>query len=76
MEGKYLYNGDVVHGVVKWFQDGKGYGFITVGTQDAFAHFSQIQAEGFKSLVQGQRVTCQLIETNKGISAHNIVVEA
>ena len=61
-------------GVVKWFDDGKGYGFITPegGGKDLFAHFSEIQGTGFKSLAEGQRVEFEVTEGKKGPQASKI----
>ena len=61
-------------GTVKWFNDAKGYGFITPddGGKDLFAHFSAIKMDGFKTLKQGQRVTFDLKEGEKGKQADNI----
>jgi CspA family cold shock protein len=61
-------------GTVKWFNDAKGFGFIQPdgGGADAFAHFSAIQMEGFKSLKEGQRVDFELIQGAKGLMAANI----
>ena len=61
-------------GTVKWFNDAKGYGFITPddGGEDLFAHFSAIKMDGFKTLNQGQRVTFDLKEGEKGKQADNI----
>ena len=61
-------------GTVKWFNDAKGYGFITPddGGEDLFAHFSAIKMDGFKTLKQGQRVTFDLKEGEKGKQAANI----
>jgi CspA family cold shock protein len=55
-------------GKVKWFNDAKGYGFITPdgGGEDLFAHFSAIQAAGFKTLKEGQKVSFEITEGNKG----------
>lgn len=64
-------------GTVKWFNDAKGFGFIQPdgGGPDAFAHFSAIQAEGYKSLKEGARVTFELTEGAKGLMAANIHAE-
>lgn len=61
-------------GTVKWFNDAKGYGFITPddGGEDLFAHFSAIKMDGFKTLKQGQSVTFDLKEGEKGKQADNI----
>ena len=61
-------------GIVKWFNDGKGFGFITPdsGGKDLFAHFSEIQGSGFKSLAENQRVEFEVKEGQKGLQATNI----
>ena len=61
-------------GTVKWFDDGKGYGFITPegGGKDLFAHFSEIRADGFKSLRENQRVEFEVKQGQKGLQAANI----
>ncbi|EWG98410.1 cold-shock protein [Halomonas sp. BC04] len=61
-------------GTVKWFNDSKGFGFIAPsdGSDDVFAHFSEIQAEGFKSLQEGQSVTYDVTQGKKGLQASNI----
>lgn len=61
-------------GTVKWFDDGKGYGFITPeqGGKDLFAHFREIRTEGFKSLQEGQRVEFEVTQGQKGLQASNI----
>ena len=61
-------------GIVKWFNDGKGFGFITPdsGGKDLFAHFSEIQGTGFKSLAENQRVEFEVKEGPKGLQASNI----
>jgi CspA family cold shock protein len=61
-------------GTVKWFNDAKGFGFIQPdgGGPDAFAHFSAIQAEGFKTLKEGARVEFELTQGAKGMMAMNI----
>ena len=61
-------------GTVKWFNAEKGYGFITVeGGNDVFAHFSAIQGEGFKTLEEGQKVSFEIVEGDRGPQAANIV---
>jgi cold shock protein len=61
-------------GTVKWFNDAKGFGFITPddGGEDVFAHFSAIQMPGFKSLKEGQKVAFDINEGSKGKQASNI----
>jgi cold shock protein len=61
-------------GIVKWFNDAKGFGFITPdgGGADLFAHFSAIQAGGFKSLQENQRVSFDVTDGPKGKQASNI----
>lgn len=61
-------------GVVKWFNDAKGFGFIQPdgGGADVFAHFSAIQMEGFRTLKQESRVTYDLVQGPKGDLAQNI----
>lgn len=61
-------------GTVKWFNDAKGFGFITPesGEKDVFVHFSAIQAGGFKSLAEGQRVSFDVTAGDKGPSATNV----
>ncbi len=63
-------------GSVKWFNDAKGFGFITPddGGDDLFAHFSAIQSQGFKSLAEGQRVTFDVTNGPKGKQASNIQI--
>ncbi|WP_027010059.1 cold-shock protein [Conchiformibius kuhniae] len=61
-------------GIVKWFNDAKGFGFITPdeGGEDLFAHFSSINMEGFKTLKEGQKVSFDVTEGPKGKQAANI----
>jgi CspA family cold shock protein len=61
-------------GTVKWFNDSKGFGFITpeAGGDDLFAHFSAIQSQGFKTLQEGQRVSFDVTTGPKGQQASNI----
>ena len=61
-------------GTVKWFNEAKGFGFITPddGGKDLFAHFSQIQNQGFKTLAENQRVQFEVTQGQKGPQASNI----
>ena len=63
----------MAQGQVKWFNDAKGYGFITQEDgQDVFVHFSAIQANGFKSLAEGDRVEFEVTRGPKGLQAANV----
>ena len=64
-----------MQGKVKWFNDQKGYGFITPddGTPDVFVHHSVIQGNGFRSLSENQTVHFDLLQTDKGPKAANVV---
>ena len=61
-------------GTVKWFNDAKGYGFITPddGSEDLFAHFSAINMQGFKSLKEGQKVSFKVVQGQKGLQADEV----
>jgi len=60
-------------GTVKWFNDAKGFGFISrQGGEDVFVHFSAIQANGFRSLQEGQSVQFSVVKGPKGLQAENV----
>ncbi len=64
----------MVKGVVKWFNNDKGYGFITPddGSKDVFVHFSSIQGEGHRSLSEGQTVEFEVAQGKKGLEAREV----
>ena len=66
----------MIKGTVKWFNAQKGYGFITNEStgEDVFVHFSGIAGEGYKSLEEGQNVTFDITEGNRGLQAVNVTV--
>lgn len=61
-------------GTVKWFNDSKGFGFIEQedGSPDVFVHFSAITGDGFKTLVEGDKVTYNVVKGPKGLQAENV----
>ena len=63
----------MLEGKVKWFNDSKGFGFIEQdGGEDVFVHHTAIQAQGFKSLEEGQRVSFEVVDGAKGPAAENV----
>ncbi|PKM83947.1 MAG: cold-shock protein [Firmicutes bacterium HGW-Firmicutes-13] len=61
-------------GIVKWFNNQKGYGFIEVeGEKDVFVHYSAIKEEGFKSLEEGERVGFDVVDGDRGPQASNVI---
>ncbi|MGD0280773.1 MAG: cold-shock protein [Dissulfurispiraceae bacterium] len=66
----------MMKGTVKWFNDSKGFGFITAEDgKDVFVHHTSIQAQGFKSLAEGDKVTFDVEKGDKGPKAVNVVKE-
>lgn len=63
------------NGIVKWFNNTKGYGFITrEGEKDIFVHYSEIVGDGYKSLHEGQRVSFKVVTSSKGLAASEVQV--
>ena len=64
----------MIQGTVKWFNDSKGFGFITLddGSKDCFVHQSAIQGNGFRSLEEGDRVEFEVVQGEKGPAAENV----
>ncbi|MBA3988510.1 cold-shock protein [Aliidiomarina maris] len=66
---------DVITGTVKWFNESKGFGFLErEGGPDVFVHFSAINANGFRSLAEGQKVSFTVTQGQKGPQAENVTV--
>lgn len=64
-----------IQGTVKWFNSGKGYGFIARdGGEDVFVHHTAIQAEGYRSLEEGQRVEFNIVQGPKGLQAASVTI--
>jgi CspA family cold shock protein len=64
----------MAEGTVKWFNESKGFGFITQeGGKDVFAHYSAIEGEGFKTLAEGDLVSFDVVEGDKGLKASKII---
>ncbi len=60
---------------MKWFSNEKGYGFIArEGAEDVFVHFSAIQGDGYKSLMEGQKVEFEVVQGQKGLQAANVQI--
>lgn len=80
MKGKLRSNqgGSMATGVVKWFNDSKGFGFIRADgvNEDIFVHYSAVQGDGFKSLIEGQAVEFDLVTGPKGPLATNVTKAA
>jgi len=71
-----FYTSMTEHGTVKWFNTEKGYGFIERdGGEDVFVHYSAILGEGFKNLEEGQRVTFEVTQGQKGPQASNVSIQ-
>jgi len=69
-------SGERVTGTVKWFNDDKGFGFVEhEGGQDVFVHHSAIQMEDFKTLKEGQKVSMEVTDGQKGPQAENVIAE-
>ena len=65
----------MTNGTVKWFNNDKGFGFISVeGGDDVFAHFSAIKSDGYKTLEEGQKVSFDIVQGARGPQAENITV--
>ncbi len=65
---------NAIGGTVKWFNDAKGFGFLTDGKKDYFCHYKEILGEGFKTLREGQKVQFVPADSTKGMTATQVVV--
>jgi CspA family cold shock protein len=66
---------DRIEGTVKWFNSGKGYGFIArEGGEDVFVHYSAITGDGFRNLEEGQRVEFNIVQGPKGLQAASVTI--
>jgi CspA family cold shock protein len=66
---------DRIQGTVKWFNSGKGYGFIArEGGEDVFVHYSAITGDGFRNLEEGQRVEFNIVQGPKGLQAASVTI--
>ncbi len=64
----------MLKGKVKWFNNDKGYGFISYeNNEDIFVHYSSILSQGYRTLVEGQYVEFELVQTDKGLQAKNVI---
>ena len=62
-------------GIVKWFNDSKGFGFLTSeDNKDVFVQYTEIKGEGYKTLPEGAKVTFDVVETDRGLHASNVEV--
>ena len=66
---------DMINGIVKWFSDEKGFGFVEAGGKDYFLHFKEIQKDGYKSVKQGDKVTFEPATSPKGLVAKSVMVQ-
>lgn len=66
----------MIQGVVKWFNDQKGFGFIESMGKDYFIHFKEIKSQGFKTLAEGEKVSFEPATSDKGLVAKNLVKES
>ena len=65
----------MTHGIVKWFDEKKGYGFISYGNEEVFVHFTGIQQDGFKTLQANQEVSFDIMESKRGLQATHVRIE-